>query len=64
MRRGKPSVVGRNKVAIRVLLPRADYEVLKRIAQLERTDISALVRRALAHHFFIPTDSNNIKQIQ
>jgi len=61
MKRGKPSIVGRNKVAIRVLLPRADYEALKRIAELERTDISSLVRRAIAHHFFMPGNSNDIK---
>jgi hypothetical protein len=61
MIRGKPSTVGRNKVSIRVLLPRADYEELRRVAELERTDISSLVRRAIAHHFFMPDDSNNIK---
>ena len=57
----KPTTQGRNKVSIRVLIPRADYRELKRIAGMERTDVSTLIRRAMAHHFFIPSDSNNIK---
>jgi len=59
----KPASQARNnKVSIRVLVPRADYRELKRIARMERTDVSTLVRRAIAHHFFIPTDSNMVKQ--
>jgi len=64
MRRGRPVRVGRDKVAIRVLMPRADYNALKEIAEFERTDIASLVRRAVARVFFMPPDSNNIKQSQ
>lgn len=58
MERGRPTIVGKNKVAIRVLLPKADYEALKQIAQLERTDIGSLVRRAVARHFLVPGNNN------
>ena len=53
---------GKNKVAIRVLMPRADYRELKKIAEMERTDVSTLVRRAVARYFFIPPDSNTVNQ--
>lgn len=56
----KPKTSGRNKVSIRVLIPRADYRELKKIAEMERTDVSTLIRRAMAHHFFIPRDSNMV----
>lgn len=58
----RPTTQGRNKVSIRVLIPRADYRELKRIAEMERTDVSTLIRRAMAHHFFIPHDGNTVKQ--
>ena len=61
MIRGRPSTVGKNKVSIRVLLPRGDYEALKEIAELERTDIGTLVRRAVARYFFVPGNSNTVK---
>lgn len=61
MIRGKPSVVGRDRVLIRVLLPRTDYETLRQIAEQERTDISALVRRAISRYFLIPGNSNGVK---
>ena len=57
-----PTTAGRNKVSIRVLIPRADYRELKRIAEMERTDVSTLVRRAVARYFFIPSDGNTVKQ--
>jgi len=57
----KPNTQGRNKVSIRVLIPRADYRELKKIAEMERTDVSTLIRRAMAHYFFIPSDGNKIK---
>ena len=53
-----------NKVSIRVLFPRADYKELKKIAAMERTDVSSLVRRAVAHYFFIPSDSNMVNHQQ
>ena len=56
----KPNTPRQNKVSIRVLFPRDDYKELKRIAAMERSDVSTLVRRAVAHHFFIPPDSNAI----
>jgi hypothetical protein len=62
MNRGRPSPMGRNKVSLRVLFSEKDYEVLERIAELERTDISTLVRRAVARHFFVPDNSNTVKQ--
>ena len=54
----------KNKVSIRVLFPRADYKELKKIAAMERTDVSTLVRRAVARYFFIPSDSNTVNHQQ
>jgi len=53
----------KNKVSIRVLLTREDYKELKRIAAIERTDVSSLVRRAVARYFFIPSDGNTVNHI-
>lgn len=58
-----PTKSRKRKVATRILFSQEDYLELKRIAEMERTDISNLVRRAVAHHFFIPANSNNIKQV-
>jgi hypothetical protein len=57
-----PNKPGKNKVSIRILFSQEDYMELKRIAKMERTDISNLVRRAVAHHFFIPAYGNTVKQ--
>jgi hypothetical protein len=54
------NTTARNKVSIRVLLAREDYSELKKIATMERTDVSTLVRRAVAHHFFIPSNGNTV----
>jgi hypothetical protein len=54
----------RNKVCIRVLFPRADYKELKKLAALERTDVSSLVRRAVARYFLIPPDNNKAGHTQ
>ena len=62
MNNGKPDMPRQNKVSIRVLMPRADYKQLKKIARMERSDVSTLVRRAVAHHFFIPSNGNTVKQ--
>ena len=56
----KPITPRQNKVSIRVLFPRADYKELKKLAAMERTDVSTLVRRAVARYFFIPPDSNAV----
>ncbi len=56
----KPNTPRQNKVSIRVLFPRADYKELKKLAAMERTDVSSLVRRAVARYFFIPPDSNSV----
>ena len=56
----KPNTPRKNKVSIRVLFPRDDYKELKRIAAMERSDVSTLVRRAVAHYFFIPSNSNTV----
>jgi len=62
MNRGRPSPVGKKKVSVRVLFSQEDYEALGKLAKLERTNISTLVRRAVARHFLIPEDSNTVKQ--
>ena len=59
---GRPVVVGRNKVSIRVLLSEKDYEALEKIAELERADIATLVRRAVARHFFAPDKKTTKKR--
>ena len=59
---GRPSTVGKNKVSIRVLLSQDDYEALEKIAELERTDIATLVRRAVARYFFAPDNRNSAKK--
>ncbi len=53
---------GSRKVAVRVIFARSDYKELKRIAALERSDVSTLIRRAVARHFFVPSDGNVVKQ--
>ena len=58
MAKGRPKVIGKPMVSIRVLLPEEKYEILKGLAQQELTDISTLVRRALAKAYFLPVDSN------
>jgi hypothetical protein len=63
MSKGRPNVVGKNKVSLRVLFSQEDYDELERIAELERTDISTLVRRAVARYYFI-SDNNNTVQHQ
>jgi len=60
MRRGRPNPLGKNRVSIRVLLSKEDYNELVKIAELERTDIGTLVRRAIARYFFMPNNSNSI----
>ena len=62
MNRGRPSPVGKKKVSVRVLFSQEDYEELERLAKLERTDISALIRRAVVRQFFVPVDSNTVKR--
>ena len=62
MMAGRRSVVGKNKISIRVLLSQDDYDALEKIADLERTDISTLVRRAVAYYFFMPDDGNTIRR--
>ncbi|MEQ4488817.1 MAG: hypothetical protein AAC990_00395 [Dehalococcoides mccartyi] len=64
MKNYRPGKIGRKRVSIRVLLPQSDYRALADIAGQERTDISTLVRRALAHYFFIPNKGNNITDIE
>jgi len=64
MNSGNTNTSGRNKVSIRVLLARADYRELKKIAAMERSDVSTLVRRAVARYFFIPSDGNSVNHQQ
>ncbi len=58
MKKNHHGIIGKKRVSIRVLLPQSDYRALAEIAGEERTDISTLVRRALAHYFFIPIKRN------
>jgi len=58
MKKTKPPTIGKNRVSIRVLMPRADYEALVQIAAEERCDISTLVRRAIVRYFFVPEKRN------
>ena len=48
MNRGRRNILGRNKVSVRVLFSEEDYLALDKIADLERTDVSTLIRRAVA----------------
>jgi hypothetical protein len=63
MKRGRPTIFGSDKVAIRVVLSQKDYLELENIANLERTDISTLVRRAIARYFLVPNENNNLKNM-
>ena len=54
MKRGRPTIFGEDRVAIRVVFSQKDYQELEKIAEQERTDISALVRRAVARFFLVP----------
>ena len=54
MQRGRPLIGSKEKTAIRVLLPRSDYEALQEIARVERTDVGSLVRRAIVRQFLVP----------
>ncbi|BAS31205.1 hypothetical protein [Dehalococcoides mccartyi] len=57
MKRGRPNILGDDRVVIRVVLPLKDYQNLEKIADLERTDIGTLVRRAIVRQYFAPDDS-------
>ncbi len=50
----------KRKVAVRVLFSVKDYRELKRLAEIDRSDVSTLIRRAVARCFFVPTEGNNI----
>ncbi|MBM3175239.1 MAG: hypothetical protein FJ022_07870 [Chloroflexi bacterium] len=63
MMRGKPTVVGRDRVSIRVQISREDYKSLCQIAEKDRTDISSLVRRAIARYYLIPDNNCEGKQV-
>ncbi len=52
----------RNKISVRVLFSEEDYLELDKIADLERTDISTLIRRAVARYFLVPDKSDAVKQ--
>jgi hypothetical protein len=54
MGRTRQPVVGKNKVSIRVLFSELDYQSLVKLAELERTDIGSLVRRAVALQYSLP----------
>lgn len=47
-------MVGKNKVSMRVLFSETDYEAMVKLAELERTDIGSLVRRAVALQYSLP----------
>ncbi len=54
MVRTRQPMVGKNKVSMRVLFSEADYEALVKLAELERTDIGSMVRRAVALQYSLP----------
>jgi len=54
MAKTRQPVVGKNKVSIRVLFSEADYQSLVKLAELERTDIGSIVRRAVALQYSLP----------
>ncbi len=62
MNRGRRNILGSNKVSVRVLFSEEDYLALDKIADLERTDVSTLIRRAVARYFFVPDRSDAVKQ--
>lgn len=62
MKRGRSTVIGKKRVSIRVLVSKQDYESLRRIAKEDRTDISSVVRRAIARYYFVPGNHNADKQ--
>ena len=59
---GRRNVLGRNKISVRVLFSEQDYLELEKTAELERTDVSTLIRRAVAHYFFIPHDDGHTRR--
>ena len=54
--KGKFVIVGKDRVSLRVQLSRDDYEALRRIAEKDRTDLSSLVRRAIARSYLVPEE--------
>ncbi len=55
---GSPITVGKDRVSIRILLSMVDYEVLRKIANQERNEMSTLVRRAIAHFYLVPNEND------
>ena len=54
--KGKFVIVGKDRVSLRVQLSRDDYEALRKIAEKDRTDLSSLVRRAIARSYLVPDE--------
>ncbi len=54
-------VVGKNKVSIRVLFSESDYQSLVKLAELERTDIGSMVRRAVALQYSLPPNDKTVE---
>ena len=54
--KGRPIIVGKDRVSLRVQLSRDDYEALRKIAEKDRTDLSSLVRRAIARSYLVPDE--------
>ena len=51
--KGKSTVLGKDRVSIRVQLSRKDYEALCKVAEDDRTDLSSLVRRAAVRFYLV-----------
>ena len=49
-------IVGKDRVSLRVQMSRDDYEALRKIAEKDRTDLSSLVRRAIARSYLVPDE--------
>ncbi|MDD4984729.1 MAG: hypothetical protein PHQ43_02910 [Dehalococcoidales bacterium] len=61
MVKNRQPAVGKNKVSIRVLLSESDYQSLVKLAELERTDIGSMVRRAVVLQYSLPPNDKTIE---
>ena len=60
--RGKPIIIGKDRVSLRILISREDYETLRKIAEQDRNEISCLVRRAIARFYLVTDDGDPQKR--
>jgi hypothetical protein len=58
----KHVIIGKDRVSLRVLISREDYEVLRKIAEQERNEISSLIRRAIARFYLVTGEDDTQKK--